>query len=59
MFLEACGTESKSAPAALRSIVAKPSKPSSIGKAQARHSSGAELDMVMKHLMRSTRKDLQ
>ena len=32
-FLEICTMESKSAPADLRSIVAKLSKPSSIGKA--------------------------
>jgi len=59
VFLEICATESKSAPADSRSIVAKPSKPSSIGKARVRHSSGAELNKVMKHLTRSTQKDLQ
>jgi len=42
LFLEICATESKSAPADSRSIVAKLSKPSSIGKARVRHSSGAK-----------------
>jgi len=44
MFWEACSTESKSAPADSRSIVARPSKPSSIGRARARHSSGAKVE---------------
>lgn len=48
-FFEVCKTESKSAPADSRSIVARLSNPSSIGKARARHSSGAKLHTIIKY----------
>ena len=50
VLLEVWGIESKSAPADSRSMVSRLSNPSSADRARARHSSGAELDIVSEKL---------
>ena len=56
MVLEVWVTESKSAPADSRSIVWRPSNPSSIGRARARHSSGARLERLGNTVCQSNNK---